>query len=70
MSELIVAVADSPFPSMDPVEKAIATVWRAVADVGQRGGRGHSRCGPRRRRVMVCYAKMPSDLIRQLAVAK
>jgi hypothetical protein len=56
MSDLVVAVANSPSPSLDPVEKALRP-FGGRAYVRQRRGRGHSGCGPRRRCVGALLVK-------------
>ena len=70
MSDLIVAVADSPFPSLDPVEKSVAPARRAPRMSASSAAQTFSPWPATLTRCMVCYAKLPGDLIRQLTRCK
>jgi D-3-phosphoglycerate dehydrogenase / 2-oxoglutarate reductase len=70
MSDLVVAVADSPFPSLDPVEKVLRPLGArlnlsasgAVPDILAVARDADA--------LLVCYAKLPGDLIRELTRCK
>src|SRR3954463_14096715 len=70
MARPLIAVTDSPFPSLDPVKEALAGLdpdlrlaKSGSADDILEGGRDADA-------VMVCYAKLPGELIRHLPRCK
>ena len=64
MSDLIVAVADSPFPSLDPVEKVLRPLGRALRMSASSAAADILAVARDADALMVCYAKLPGDLIR------
>ncbi len=70
MSDLVVAVADSPFPSLDPVEKVLRPFGARLRMSASAAAEDILAAARDADALMVCYAKLPSDLIRQLARCK
>jgi D-3-phosphoglycerate dehydrogenase / 2-oxoglutarate reductase len=70
MSELVVAVADSPFPSLDPVEKILRPSGARLRMSASPAAEDILAVARDADALMVCYAKIPGDLIRQLARCK
>jgi D-3-phosphoglycerate dehydrogenase / 2-oxoglutarate reductase len=70
VSELIVAVADSPFPSLDPVEKILRPLGARVRMSTSPAAEDILAAARDADGLMVCYAKIPGELIRQLARCK
>jgi D-3-phosphoglycerate dehydrogenase len=70
MSDLIVAVADSPFPSLDPVEKVLRPIGARLSLSASSAAPDILEVARDADALMVCYAKLPSDLIRQLTRCK
>ena len=70
MSDLVVAVADSPFPSLDPVEKVLRPLG-ARLNLSASGAASDILAVARDAdALLVCYAKLPGDLIRELTRCK
>ncbi len=67
MNELIVAVADSPFPSLDPVEKILRPLGARLRLSASPAAEDILAVARGADALMVCYAKIPGDLIHQLA---
>jgi D-3-phosphoglycerate dehydrogenase / 2-oxoglutarate reductase len=70
MSDLIVAVADSPFPSLDPVEKVLRPLGARLSLSASSAVPDILAVARDADALLVCYAKLPGDLIRQLARCK
>ena len=70
MSDLIVAVADSPFPSLDPVEKVLRPLGARLSMSASSAAPDILAVARDADALMVCYAKLPGDLIRQLTRCK
>jgi D-3-phosphoglycerate dehydrogenase / 2-oxoglutarate reductase len=70
MSDLIVAIADSPFPSLDPVEKVLHPLGARLRMSASAAAKDILAAAGDADAVMVCYAKLPGGLIRQLARCK
>jgi D-3-phosphoglycerate dehydrogenase len=70
MSGPIVAIADSPFPSLDPVERVLRPL-DAELRVSRSGAAEDILAVARDAdALMVCYAKLPAGLIRALERCK
>jgi D-3-phosphoglycerate dehydrogenase len=67
VSELIVAVADSPFPSLAPAERVLDPLGARLLLSESSGIEDILAVARDADALMVCYAKLPGDLIRQLA---
>lgn len=67
MSELIVAVADSPFPSLAPAERVLHPLGARLRLSASPAAKDIVAVARDADALMVCYAKLPGDLIRQLA---
>jgi D-3-phosphoglycerate dehydrogenase / 2-oxoglutarate reductase len=70
MSELIVAVADSPFPSLEPAERVLHPLGARLRMSASSAAKDILAAAGDADALMVCYAKLPGDLIRQLARCK
>jgi len=70
MSELVVAVADSPFPSLEPVEKALRPLGARLSLSASSAAPDILAVARDADALLVCYAKLPGDLIRQLTRCK
>jgi D-3-phosphoglycerate dehydrogenase len=70
MSQLVVAVADSPFPSMDPVERALQPLGARLRISASPEAEDILAVARDADALMVCYAKITGDLIRQLSRCK
>ena len=67
MSELIVAVADSPFPSLDPVENILRPLGARLLISASPAADDILVAARNADALMVCYAKIPGDLIDRLS---
>jgi D-3-phosphoglycerate dehydrogenase len=70
MSDLVVAVADSPFPSLDPVEKVLRPLGARLSLSASNAAPDILAVARDADALLVCYAKLPGDLIRQLTRCK
>lgn len=70
MSELIVAVADSPFPSLDPVDKVLRPLGARLSLSASGAASDILAVARDADALLVCYANLPGELIRQLARCK
>jgi len=70
MSDLIVAVADSPFPSLDPVEKVLRPLGARLSLSASSAAPDILAVARDADALLVCYAKLPGDLIRELTRCK
>ncbi len=70
MSDLIVAVADSPFPSLDPVEKVLRPLGARLSVSASSAASDILAVARDADALLVCYAKLPGDLIRELTRCK
>jgi D-3-phosphoglycerate dehydrogenase / 2-oxoglutarate reductase len=70
MSDLIVAVADSPFPSLDPVEKALRPLSARLRMSASAAAEDILAAARDADALLVCYAELPGDLIRELTRCK
>jgi D-3-phosphoglycerate dehydrogenase len=70
MSDLVVAVADSPFPSLEPVEKALRPLGARLSLSASSAASDILAVARDADALLVCYAKLPGDLIRQLTRCK
>src|ERR1700756_2618124 len=70
MSRITIAITDSPFPSLDPAKKALARLdpeYRMAKSPVADDILGVARDADA---ILVTYAKLPGDLLRQLARCK
>ena len=70
MSTLKVAIADSPFPSLDPVEKALRPLGADLHMSKSSAADDILAVAHDADALIVCYAKIPGDLIRALTRCK
>jgi len=70
MSDLIVAIADSPFPSLDPVEKVLRPLGARLKLSASGAASDILAVARDADALLVCYAKLPGDLIRELTRCK
>ena len=70
MSDLIVAVADSPFPSLDPVEKVLRPLGARLSVSASSAASDILAVARDADALLVCYAKLPGELIRELTRCK
>ena len=70
MSDFVVAVADSPFPSLDPVEKALRPLGARLSLSASSAPPDILAVARDADALLVCYAKLPGDLIRELTRCK
>jgi len=70
MSDLVVAVADSPFPSLDPVEKVLRPLGARLSLSASSAAPDILAVARDADALLVCYAKLPGDLIRELTRCK
>ena len=70
MSDLVVAVADSPFPSLEPVEKALRPLGARLSLSASSAAPDILAVARDADALLVCYAKLPGDLIRELTRCK
>jgi D-3-phosphoglycerate dehydrogenase len=70
MSRPLIAVADSPFPSLDPVKAALARLDPDLRMAKSPSAEDILSVARDADAVIVCYAKLPGDLIRALARCK
>jgi D-3-phosphoglycerate dehydrogenase len=70
VSDLIVAVADSPFPSLDPAEKVLRPLGARLRMSASASAEDILAAAGDADALMVCYAKLPGDLIRLLERCK
>ena len=70
MSQLVVAVADSPFPSMDPVQRALQPLGARLRMSASPEAGDILAVARDADALMVCYPKIAGDLIRQLSRCK
>jgi hypothetical protein len=70
MSELVVAVADSPFPSLDPVEKVLRPSGARLRLSASPAAEDILAVARDADALMVCCAKIPGDLIASLRGAR
>ncbi len=70
MSDLIVAVADSPFPSLDPVEKVLRPLGARLSVSASSATSDILAVARDADALLVCYAKLPGELIRELTRCK
>ena len=70
MSDLIVAVADSPFPSLDPVETALRPLGARLRMSASAAAEDILAAARDADALLVCYARLPGDLIRELTRCK
>ncbi len=70
MSDLVVAIADSPFPSLEPVEKALRPLGARLSLSASGSAPDILAVARDADALLVCYAKLPGDLIRQLTRCK
>ena len=70
MSKPVIAIADSPFPSLDPVKKALAKLnpeYRISKSTSAEDILAVARDADA---IIVCYAKITADIINQLTKCK
>jgi D-3-phosphoglycerate dehydrogenase / 2-oxoglutarate reductase len=70
MSDFVVAVADSPFPSLDPVERVLRPLGARLSLSASSAVPDILAVARDADALLVCYAKLPGDLIRQLTRCK
>lgn len=70
MSDLVVAVADSPFPSLEPVEKVLRPLGARLSLSASSAAPDILAVARDADALLVCYAKLPGDLIRELTRCK
>jgi D-3-phosphoglycerate dehydrogenase / 2-oxoglutarate reductase len=70
MSAFLVAVADSPFPSLDPVEQVLRPLGARLSLAASGAAPDILAVARDADALLVCYAKLPGDLIRQLTRCK
>ncbi len=70
MSDLIVAVADSPFPSLDPVEKVLRPLGARLSVSASSAASDILAVARDADALLVCYAKLSGELIRELTRCK
>lgn len=70
MSDFLVAVADSPFPSLDPVEKVLRPLGARLSLSASSAASDILAVARDADALLVCYAKLPGDLIRELTRCK
>jgi D-3-phosphoglycerate dehydrogenase len=70
MSKFIVAVADSPFPSLEPIEKVLLPLGAELRSSASASAEDILAVAAEADALIVCYAKIPADLIRGLARCK
>jgi D-3-phosphoglycerate dehydrogenase / 2-oxoglutarate reductase len=70
VSDLLVAVADSPFPSLDPVERALRPLSARLCMSTSPAAEDILAAARETDALLVCYAKLPGDLIRELTRCK
>lgn len=70
MSALKVAIADSPFPSLDPIEKALSPLGAELHLSKSSEVEDILAVARDADALIVCYAKIPGDLIRALTSCK
>jgi D-3-phosphoglycerate dehydrogenase / 2-oxoglutarate reductase len=70
MSDFLVAVADSPFPSLDPVEKVLRPLGARLSLSASSAAPDILAVARDADALLVCYAKLPGDLIRELTRCK
>ena len=70
MADLIVAVADSPFPSLDPVEKVLRPLGASLAMSASSAAADILAVARDADALLVCYAKVPGELVRELTRCK
>jgi len=70
MSDFLVAVADSPFPSLEPVEKALRPLGARLSLSASSAAPDILAVARDADALLVCYAKLPGDLIRELTRCK
>ncbi|HEY1779316.1 MAG TPA: C-terminal binding protein [Roseiarcus sp.] len=70
MSDLVVAVADSPFPSLEPVEKVLRPLGARLSVSASSAASDILAVARDADALLVCYAKLPGELIRQLTRCK
>jgi D-3-phosphoglycerate dehydrogenase len=70
MSDVTVAIADSPFPSLDPIEKALHPLGARLRLSASAAVEDILAVARDADALIVCYAKLPGDLIGQLVRCK
>jgi D-3-phosphoglycerate dehydrogenase / 2-oxoglutarate reductase len=70
MSDFLVAVADSPFPSLDPVEKVLRPLGARLSLSASSAAPDILAVARDADALLVCYAKLPGGLIRELTRCK
>jgi len=70
MADLIVAVADSPFPSLDPVEKVLRPLGASLTMSASSAATDILAVARDADALLVCYAKLPGELVRELTRCK
>jgi D-3-phosphoglycerate dehydrogenase len=70
MSDFVVAVADSPFPSLDPVEKVLRPLGARLSLSASSAAPDILAVARDADALLVCYAKLSGDLICQLTRCK
>ncbi len=70
MSRIIIAITDSPFPSLDPAKKALARLDPQYRMANSPSAEGILAAARDADAVLVTYAKLSGDLLRQLTKCK
>src|SRR6267143_4270336 len=70
MSRFLIAVTDSPFPSLDPAKAALARVDPELRMAKSASAEDILAVARDADAVLVTYAKLPGDLLRQLERCK
>jgi D-3-phosphoglycerate dehydrogenase len=70
MSRYTIAIADSPFPSLEPIEKVLLPVGAELRMSASGAADDILAVAREADALIVCYAKIPGDLIRGLARCK
>lgn len=70
MSRTVIAITDSPFPSLEPVEKALAGLDPELRLAKSPSADDILAVAKDADAVVVCYAKLPGELLRQLEKCK
>jgi len=70
MPRLLIAVTDSPFPSLDPAKAALARIDPELRVANSASAEDILAVGRDADAILVTYAKLPGDLLRQLRRCK
>jgi len=65
MPNPIVAFLDNPFPSLDPIRNVLAKIGAELRPAKQETPEGYLEVAAAADAVMVCYAKVPGEMIRK-----